>query len=224
MDMSLKNIFRWSGIACVLSGVLFTLAYMVHPSQETPLTILSMETRLVAGHWFFTLSFAFLLLGLPGLFVAQAEKAGWLGLISFLMVFFGTVFFAVSNDFGFIAPVLAAHAPDMLDAINAYPPVIVTNALLAIGFILGFILFGVGMLRAGVFPMQAGLLVAIGTPVNLIGGALALTITPALWVVAVLGALLLGSGLAWAGFWLWNGRVVITYPQKGSSAFSEHAG
>jgi hypothetical protein len=209
--MSTKDLSRWSGIACILAGLLFTLATLVHPSRETPEIILEQELRLVAAHWLTTFSFGFLLLGLPGLYAAQSERAGRLGLVSFLMVFFGTLFFAVSNNYGFIAPVLAAQAPAMLDAINAYPPVITLNAFLAAGFFLGFIFFGIATLRARVFPPQTGILWIIGSPVNMAGAVLGLLVSEALWIVAILGALALGLGLARAGYSLWshNEKVVL---------------
>ena len=201
--MTTKNLSRWSGIACILAGLLLTLATLIHPSRETPEIILEQELRLVAAHWLTTFAFGFLLLGLPGLYVAQSERAGRLGLVSFLMVFFGTLFFAVSNNYGFIAPVLAAGAPAMLDAINAYPPVITLNSLLAVGFFLGFIFFGIATRRARVLPPQTGILMIIGSPLDLVGAVLGLMVYEALWIVAILGAMVLGLGLAWAGYSLW---------------------
>ena len=205
--MSTKNLSRWSGIACILAGLLLALATLIHPSRETPEIILEQEVRLVAAHWLFTFSCGFLLLGLPGLYAAQSERAGRLGLVSFLMLFFGTLFFAVSNNYGFIAPVLAAQAPAMLDAINAYPPVVALNALLAVGFFLGFILFGIATLRARVLPRQAGILMIMGSPLNMVGAVLGLLVSEALWIVAILGALVLGLGLAWAGYSLWSSKI-----------------
>jgi len=201
--MSTKNLSRWSGMACILAGLLLALATLIHPSRETPEIILQQELRLVAAHWLFTFSCGFLLLGLPGLYVAQSERAGQLGLVSFLMLFFGTLFFAISNNYGFIAPVLAAQAPAMLDAINAYPPIITLNALLAVGFFLGFIFFGIATLRARVLPRQTGILIIIGSPLNMVGTVLGLLAFEAFWIVAILGALALGLGLASAGYSLW---------------------
>jgi len=202
--MSTKDLSRWSGIACILAGLLMALATLVHPSRETPEIILEQELRLVAAHWLFTFAFGFLLLGLPGLYAAQSESAGRLGLVSFLMLFFGTLFFAVSNNYGFIAPVLAAQAPAMLDAINTYPPVATLNGLLAVGFFLGFIFFGIATLRARVLPRRTGILMIIGSPLNMIGAVLGLLVSEALWIVAILGALALSLGLAWAGYSLWS--------------------
>src|SRR5207249_5011871 len=45
------DLSRWSGVACILAGVLLALATLVHPSKETPEIILAQEGRLVAGHW-----------------------------------------------------------------------------------------------------------------------------------------------------------------------------
>ena len=209
--MSTKDLSRWSGIACILAGLLLALATLIHPSRETPEIILEQELRLVAAHWLTTFSFGFLLLGLPGLYAAQSERAGRLGLVSFLMSFFGTLFFAVSNHYGFIAPVLAAQAPAMLDAINAYPPVIALNGLLAVGFFLGFIFFGIATLRARVLPRQTGILMIIGSPLNIAGAVLGLFVSETFWIIAILGALVLGLGLAWAGYslWLHNEKMVL---------------
>jgi MFS family permease len=202
--MSTKNLSRWSGIACILAGLLIALATLVHPSRETPEIILEQELRLVAAHWLYTFFCGFLLLGLPGLYAAQSERAGRLGLVSFLMLFFGTLFLAVSGNYGFIAPVLAAQAPAMLDAINAYPPVVALNGLLIVGYLLGFIFFGIATLRSRVLPRQTGILMAIGSPLNIVGAVLSLLVFEVLWIVAILGALALGLGLAWAGYSLWS--------------------
>jgi hypothetical protein len=207
--MSQKDLSRWSGIACILAGLLMVLTTIIHPSSETPEIILEQEFRLVAAHWLFTVACGFLLLGRPGLYLAQFEPAGRLGLVSFLMVFFGTLFFAVSNNYGFIAPVLAAGAPEMLAAINAYPSVVTLNALLAVGFFLGFIFFGIATLRARRLPRQAGILMLIGSPLNLVGSGLGLLVLEAFWIVAILGAVALGLGLAWAGYSLWSGKEIM---------------
>lgn len=204
--MSTENLSRWSGMACIVAGSLMVAATLVHPSRETPEIILAQELRLVAAHWLGTFSYGFLLLGLPGLYAAQSERAGRLGLMSFLMLFFGTLFFAVSNNYGFIAPVLAAGAPAMLDAINAYPPVMTLNGLLILGFFLGFILFGIATLRARVLPPQTGILMIIGSPLIMVGFSLGLLVSEAFWIIGVLGSLALSLGLAWAGYSLWSNK------------------
>jgi len=198
--MSTKDLSRWSGIACILAGVLIVLTTLVHPSRETPEIILEQELRLVAAHWLGTFSCGFLLLGLPGLYAVQSERAGRFGLVSFLWLFFGTLFLGVSGISGFIAPVLAAQAPAMLDAINAYPSVVALNWLWIVGFFLGSTLFGIATLRARVLPRQSGILMTIGSPLQLVGGVLSQFVFEPLFIVVILGALALGLGLAWAGY------------------------
>jgi hypothetical protein len=202
--MSTSNLYRWSGAACMVAGVLLFLATSVHPSKETPAVILEQEYRLIAGHWLYTFFHGFFLLGLVGLYTAQSERAGRVGLVSFLMVFFGELFFVESNDYGFIAPVLAAGAPAMLDAINLYPPVATLNALVILGFFPGLSLFGIVMIRDGYFPRRAGLCLALGSPLYLVGGALGQLVNEALWSVAIFAAVLLALGLGWAGYALWS--------------------
>jgi hypothetical protein len=204
--MSNHNLSRWSGLACILAGLLLALATLVHPSKETPEIILEQEFRLVTAHWLYTFFCGFLLLGLPGLYAAQSEAAGRLGLVSFLMAFFGTLFFAVSNDYGFIAPVLAAQAPALLIAINVYPPMATLSILFLVCFFPGLILFGIATQRAQVLPPRSGILMVIGSPLYLVGFVLGLIFFEAFWTVAILGGLALGSGLAWAGYSLWSYR------------------
>jgi hypothetical protein len=213
--MSTENLSRWSGIACILAGLLMVLTTLVHPSRETPEIMLEQELRLVAAHWLGTFFCGFLLLGLPGLYAVQSERAGRFGLVSFLWLFFGTLFLGVSGISGFIAPVLAAQAPAMLDAINAYPSVVALNWLWIVGFFLGSTLFGIATLRARVFPPQAGILMTIGSPLQLVGGVLSQFVFEPLFIVVILGALALGLGLAWAGYSLWSSKVTLILQPAG---------
>jgi hypothetical protein len=188
----------------MVAGVLVPLATLVHPSKETPEVILEQEFRLITGHWLYTLFLAVFLLGLPGLYIAQSERAGRLGLISFLMLFFGAVFFVESNDYGFIAPVLAAQAPATLDALNRYPSIAVLNALLIVGFFVGFVFFGIITLRARVLPPLIGIFMAIGSVLFVVGGALGQLVSEVIWTVAIFGTLVLGLG--WAGYSIWSSK------------------
>ena len=69
---------------------------------------------------------------------------------------------------------------------------------------IGYAIFGIAMLRTRALPRLAGLLVAVGAPAHLLGFGLSQLVATAWWVVAVLGAVSLGAGLAWAGFRLWQ--------------------
>lgn len=201
---SLAALMRWSGLALVAGGLLMAVATALHPSRETTATILEAEVRLVAAHVLFTLSSLLILLGLPGLYGAESIRMGRLGLVGFLLAFMGTTLIAVSGNFGFIAPVLAAESPATIDAINVYQPVVALNGVAFAGFVVGFVIFGMAMAKTATLPRSSGLLVAMGAPSQVFGFALAQTVAPASWTIAILGSVALGAGLAWPGYQLWQ--------------------
>jgi MFS family permease len=201
---SLAALLRWSGLALVVGGLLMAVATALHPSRETTATILQAEVRLVAAHVLFTLSYLLILLGLPGLYGAASVRMGRLGLVGFLLAFLGTMLIAVSGNFGFLAPVLAAESPQTMDAINSYPPEVALNGVAFVGFVLGFVIFGVAMAKTATFSPPSGVLVAVGAPFQVVGFALAQLVSPALWTGAILGSVALGAGLGWPGYRIWQ--------------------
>jgi hypothetical protein len=204
--MSKDNMIHWSGISLILAGVCIALGTIIHPSKETPQIILAEETRLITGHWFITFYCAFLMLGLPGVYASRSNQLGRLGLAGFLLVFFGTLFYAVSSNYGFNAPVLARLAPQTLDAINAYPSVIVMNALFVLFLFLGFILFGIAVQRSHSFLPWSGISIATGWSLFTICAPLALFVFEPLWILAILGTVVLGLGLGSVGYVLLSGQ------------------
>jgi len=196
----LAPLVSWCGMALIAAGVLMVLATLLHPSRETATTIVASESRLVAAHVVYTLAWLLVLLGLPGLYAAQRGRMGRLGLVGFLTAFSGTYLIAVTGNFGFLAPVLAKQSPAVLDSINQYPPVVIINGLAAIFFMIGYVLFGVAMIRTVTLPRWAGILVAVGAPAHLLGFGIAQLVSTAAWAIAILGSLGLGAGLAWPGY------------------------
>jgi hypothetical protein len=200
----LARLFRWCGMALIAAGVLMVVGTLLHPSRETATTIVASESRLVAAHVVYTLAWLLVLLGLPGLYAAQRGGMGRLGLVGFLTAFSGTYLIAVTGNFGFLAPVLAKEAPAVLDAIAQYWPVAVINGLAAILFMIGYILFGVAMIRTATLRRWPGVLVAVGAPAHLLGLGISVLVSTAAWPVAILGSVSLGLGLGWSGYRMWH--------------------
>jgi hypothetical protein len=200
----LPPVVRWCGMALIAGGVLMVVATLLHPSRETATTIVASESRLVAAHVVYTLAWLLVLLGLPGLYTAQRGGMGRLGLVGFLTAFSGTYLIAVTGNFGFLAPVLAKQSPAVLDSISQYIPVVIINGLAAILFMIGYVLFGVAMIRTPTPPRWAGILVAVGAPAHLLGFGIAQLVSTAAWAIAILGSVSLGLGLGWSGYWLWH--------------------
>ena len=205
----LSAVQQWCGMALVTAGFLLAVATLLHPSQETAATIIASEDRLVAAHVLYTLCWLLVLLGLPGLYVAERGAMRRLGFVGFLLAFTGTYLIAVTGNFGFLAPVLAHHSPAVLDSITQYPPAVAVNGLAAVSFMVGFALFGVALTRTSL-PRLSGVLVAVGAPAHLLGFGLAQLVSVAWWPVAILGAVSLGAGLALPGIRLWRKGTVQT--------------
>jgi hypothetical protein len=71
-------------------------------------------------------------------------------------------------------------------------------------FMIGYVLFGVAMIRTATLPRWAGVLVAVGAPAHLLGFGIAQLVSTVAWPIAILGSVCLGAGLAWAGYRLWH--------------------
>ena len=91
----------------------------------------------------------------------------------------------------------AKQSPAVLDSIGQCSPVVIINGLAAILFMLGYVLFGVAMIRTVTLPRWSGVQVAVGPPAHLPGFGIAQLASTAAWPIAVLSSVSLGAGLAW---------------------------
>ena len=198
--MSSANLVRWSGMAAMLSGVLFLAVDLLglrnNSDSFDEYILWVMTASFFAQQLLGTIGMALLVGGLVGLYVRQSEAAGSLGWVAFLTAFAGTtlmagVFFAEA----FTTPVMAQEAPALLDI---GPPW--GFALAYITFALGWLLFGVATLRARVYPRAAAVLLTIGA---------AITVLPFMPDVVVLGA-----AVAWLGSILFSGRSRARQPER----------
>ena len=187
--MSSSDLFRWSGLAAMVGGLLFVVAELlnlptlnVETFSETA-TTMSFAIQQLA----FLLGAVFVLLGLCGLYVRQSEAAGALGLIGFLVAFLGTVLIGGLGWAGtFVVPALADVAPEFLDV--GPPP----------GFFLTLITFGVGWLLFGIATLLARVYPRTPTILLLIGAVIAVFPLPFTVIV-------LAIAVAWLGFALFTG-------------------
>jgi len=178
-------------MAALLGGVLFVIAILV--SLLLPLVFFDPNEPPSQG----TISFfyilraflalsgeALLVLGLVGLYVRQSEATGGVGLISFLLTFFGLVLTLAS----------------------------VPWSDLPLTF--GWALFGVATLKARIFPRPAAILLLIGAVATgvvsaLLGGGLG-----GIWEYVGIGAtIVLNAAIVWLGFNLFTERGVSTTAQ-----------
>ena len=176
------EIFGWSGPLAMAAGASMLLAPFLHPEDPR-------STAWVPAHLLYFATLIAILLVLVGVFARQLPRSGRLGSAGFLVAFVGTSMMLMegrehlfSHDFGGGTPA-------------GLWQLIVTSFV----FSLGYVLLGVAVFRAGVFPRAAGVLLAVGGPI--------VAFSPPIGIEAVLivGHTLFGAGLVWLGYALWGG-------------------
>lgn len=202
--MSSTNLMRWSGLISILAGILFALAAFVHPAGADLAAYHS--PNWVTAHQIGWVSVMLMQLGLVGLYARQVEKTKWLGLVGFVLAFIGTAFAAAIQFMeSTVLPLVAVEAPTIF--VQARTPPTYAVPLFALGFGLGYVLFGIATMRAGVLPRWSGLLLSIGVSffmfaevsreASLLSGMLPR-------VIGVSGQVVMALSLVWMGYALWS--------------------
>jgi hypothetical protein len=159
--MSANTSYRLSGAALLLGAALSIANLVIQGwflAGTDMATILgqldftSNELAVVGG--------IFVLLGLPGMYARQAERAGILGLLGFVLVWYVTLMQSVLLPFGNLTVMseMVAHlVPQKLEIIMTAPPVWGPFFMLSmVGQVVGTLLLAIAILRAGVFPRWIG--------------------------------------------------------------------
>jgi hypothetical protein len=200
MKMSTAKLSRWSGLISILAGLLYALGALLHPVGEDIAAYTS--PKWVPAHQVYWVAAMLMLFSLVGVYARQVEQTGWLGLVGFVLAFLGTV--VVNSIFLMASTVLhlvAVQAPAMFDQAAAPPTFGVL--LVVVGYILGYILFGIVTMRAGVLPRWSGLLLIIGSAMFFLSEAVSLNVSLSHLIVTI-GDVIFGAGFVWMGFALWS--------------------
>ena len=204
------NVVRWSRLSFLLSGVFIILFFVLHPLQGDPPPVnILLTTPYALEHTLGVITLVLGLLGLIGVYVWLAQTRRWLALISFLLAFIGSALL-IGDVFvdGYIAPILAAHAPGLLgpsSPLMANPPPLF---FLVPGLIwgLGYIVLGIATLLRDGGVRWAGVLL-------IVGAGLASGVLPLPFLGEVAGAVVLGLGQIWLGYVLWSTKAeTVTSP------------
>lgn len=192
--MSSLALIRWGALAAVLSGALWIvgeLLYLIPSLRET-------NAPLAAPGAYFFQSLLFLvggvllLGGLLGLYAKHLGAWGTLGTAGFLVAFVGTAL-AVGSLWSntIIIPAVVDLVPE--EALETLPPIVLFGEITSWGlFTIGWLLLGVAILRAGLYPRLAAILLAVGAVIGFIPVPFALI--PFAAAVAWLGLLSLRTG------------------------------
>lgn len=215
MQITTSKLSRWAGLSAMIAGIFFVIVGVFHPLNE----LSSVDTnRWIIVHMFACAMIFFGLLGMVGIYIKQAEKSGWLGLVGFILFslwlvsVLGFLFFET-----FMLPLLATEAPAFAEGflgmftgsasevdLGMLPTV---WGLTGPMYILGGLLFGMATFRAGVLPRWAGALLAAGVVL-----APVVALFPPEFETKV--TIPVGLALAWMGYAVWSER-----QEKVSEAF-----
>jgi len=205
MNSKGSTLIRWAGLSAAVAGIFYILIGMFHPANVVSSVT---TTPWIIAHIFAIGMSFFGLLGMAGLYARQAEKSGWLGLIGFIMF---SLWLVLMTGFtfieAFILPSLATSMPTFVEGFlgmfSSTPSAVdfgilptlwmITGPLL----ILGGLLFGIAMFRAGVLPRWAGALLAIGSALTPLAALLPPEHEPKVLVT-------IGLAFVWLGYALWS--------------------
>jgi hypothetical protein len=207
MKLTNQRLIRLAGISAVLAGICYVLVGLFHPANVASSVI---TTQWVIVHILACAMSFFGLLGLAGLYVRQAVKTGWLGLVGYILFSLWLVMImGFSFVEAFILPRVATAVPTFVQAwmgmfngpagtfdLGVLPTIWTLTAPV---YILGGLLFGIATFRARILPRWAGALLALSTVLAPVAVLLPNALQPKM-------AIPMGLALAWLGYGLWSER------------------
>ena len=138
---------RWSGLLLIAGAALLGIAILrisLHPVVNQ---LFTSGISLV-----FLISSILLLLSFPGMYLRQANSAGWLGLAGFVLL-----------QIGILILVVMASTPLLYPEIKTPSGENIVVFLLGIALVIGLLLTGIATIQAKVFPLGSGILILTAT-------------------------------------------------------------
>lgn len=216
--MPASTLLRLSGLALLLAFALVIAGGLLHPQSERLVDIAGSATT--ASHGIFALAFALVLVGLPGLYAALADRAGVLGLIGFvlMMMFSAYHVYMLLYEAGPVAAMADDQAAGRLFAPGGVVQQGTLRAWLGPIGIVAPLVFGAAIMRSGARPHWAGWAVIAFVPAFFaaaaVGSALQVETRESLfdlWFTPISLALTYGLlllGLAAPGYQLWRSQTL----------------
>jgi hypothetical protein len=207
MKITVSNLIRGAGLPAMAAGLIFAVVGLIHP----PHIVSSITTSTWTIVHLLTIAMSFFgLLGIAGIYARQVRAASWFGLVGFLLL---SLWFVLVTGFtffeAFILPLLATDSPKFAESFlgiftgsggeTSVGALATLWTLLGVVYLLGNLLFGIGIFRAGILSRWAGALLGLGAVSSPAFALLPQSFAP-------LAAVPVGLGLAWLGYSLWSER------------------
>ena len=205
MPITTTKLTRAAGLAAVASGVLFIAVQVKHPE----ITLDFVQTTQWKVRQGMKVAMATLALaGIAGMYLRQVRQVGLLGLVGWLLLSLGyLVMLCVEMIALVVVPTIVQTSPDYVSGVIA----VATNSsstadlglfrtlnmVVAVGYLLGGLVFGIALFRAGILARWAAALLAVA--------AVATMTIPLLPMVNQrLFAVPNGIAMVGLGWWLWR--------------------
>ncbi|MEO5983286.1 MAG: hypothetical protein ABIQ13_13325 [Pedococcus sp.] len=169
MPITTTKLTRAAGMSAVASGLLFTAVQVKHPDITLDfVTTTQWKVREGMKVAMATLALA----GVAGMYLRQVRQIGILGLVGYLVLSLGYLAMLCVETIALVVlPAIAQSSPDYVSGVVAvatnssstadlglFGPL---NILVAIGYLLGGLLFGIALFRAGVLARWAAALLVV---------------------------------------------------------------
>lgn len=169
MTITPSTLTRAAAVAAMAGGLLFIAVQIKHPLLDAPFTTTTEYTvRETAKIVMAVCS----LIGITGIYLRQVQRMGVLGLIGYAALGVGYLtILSIQVIAVFVLPDLAGDHPgyvnDVLAVATSGTPVgdvsrMQTLNTIAIGYIIGGVVFGIALVRAGVLARWAAVLMVVG--------------------------------------------------------------
>jgi hypothetical protein len=221
MTITTRKLTRAAGLSAVVGGLLFIAVQVNHPVLTATFAT---TTEYAVRESMKIFMAVFSLIGITGIYLRQVKQTGVLGLVGYVVLGVGYVALFSAQIVGvFVLPRLAASQPGFVNDVFAVatngtpvgdigPLQFVIKA--GIAYIIGGIIFGVALLRAGILARWAAGLLTVG--------AVATFVTPLLpELVQRLFAVPVSVALIGLGYSLWREQRVTTGESVTSSTVAE---
>jgi len=213
--MHTERLIRAAGLATLVGSALLALFPLAHPNHD-PAGFTSW--RWIPAHLLAHLAAIAYLFGLPALYVRQGERNGWVGLAGYVLATLGTAqLLMVAWVELFVMPFIALRFPALTD--TPPPGVDVAAMLMQASLAVGYSVLGLGVVRAGVLPRGAGLLLVIAAPLFGLGDLLVQVVAPGAMIDTFVPATeLFAVAMGALGLALWRGQGARQQARAGAGA------
>ncbi len=167
--MTRESLVRWTGLANIVAGVGTALFWFIHPDPSLVNLSLRGAALWKIDYGIFIVVLVLTLFALVGMLSKQIERINLLGVFGYIFAFTGTALVIGAGTFEGVGGMI---------------------------FSLGYVLFGIFIIQARIFPPLAGILMIIGGPI--------LGLSPVMPPLArMIGSVIFGLANIWLGSSLW---------------------